>query len=328
MRAPLPAARPAPRRRVRRWLHGPELPLADPGPTARTVRLPDGRLLGWDDLGDPQGIPVLWFHGFGSTRIIRHPDDGIARRLGVRLLAVDRPGIGLSSPRPGRALGDFPGDLARMADAAGLGRFAILAWSGGGPYALACASALGERVLQVGLVSAAAPIAGPDTGPYATGFHHAARGAAGVAPWIVRLAMWRWARGQRRDPAAQLDDAIAGMVAADQAILADPRFRDVMIRNAAELYRQGGRGLYDEALVMARDWGFRLSGVRVPVRIWHGELDQAVPIAMGRHLAATLPAAEGTFLPGEAHHIFLDRWEEILGEVAERSRARLPAGVA
>ena len=98
--------------------------------------------------------------------------------------------------------------------------------------------------------------------------------------------------------------------------------------NAAELYRQGGRGLYDEALVMARDWGFRFSSVRVPVRIWHGELDQAVPVAMGRHLAAALPAAEGTFLPGEAHHIFLDRWEEILGEVAERSRAHLPRGAA
>jgi pimeloyl-ACP methyl ester carboxylesterase len=98
-------------------------------------------------------------------------------------------------------------------------------------------------------------------------------------------------------------------------------FRDVMLRNASELYRQGGRGLYDEAIIMARPWGFPLEGIRTPVRIWHGELDQAVPVGMGRHLQRTIPTTDATFLPGEAHHLLYDRWEEILAEVAERSRS-------
>lgn len=299
--------------------------LAPPAAHSRTISLRDGRLLGFDDVGDPDGTPVLYFHGFGSTRLIRHPEDAIAARLGIRLLAVDRPGIGLSSSRPARRLLDFAADIEQLAETLGLDRFAIVAWSGGGPYALGCAWGVGPRVTQVGLISTPAPLAGTAAADYASRFHRASSRAADVAPWAVRLAMWRWSRQQRADPARHLDDAIAGMVDADKEILADPRFRDVMLRNASELYRQGGRGLYDEALIMARPWGFPLEGLQTPVRIWHGELDGAVPVAMGRHLARTIPTAEATFLPGEAHHLLYDRWEEILAEVASRSRARTRA---
>jgi pimeloyl-ACP methyl ester carboxylesterase len=296
--------------------------LEAPGPDSRTIALADGRLLGFDDVGDPDGTPVLYFHGFGSTRLIRHPDDGIARRLGIRLLAVDRPGIGLSSSRPARRLLDFPRDTEQLADRLGLERFGIVAWSGGGPYALACAWSLGARVTQIGLISTPAALAGTAAADYAHRMHRAASRAADHAPWAIRLAMWRWSRQQRNDPARHLDDAIAGMVEADRDILADPRFRTVMLRNASELYRQGGRGLYDEAIIMARPWGFTLEGITVPVRIWHGELDQAVPVSMARHLARTIPTAVATFLPGEAHHLLYDRWEEILREIGERSRRR------
>lgn len=313
----------APRAAVRRRITGPDLPLADPAPAGRTLALADGRLLGWDETGDPAGTPVVWLHGFGSTRLIRHPDDGIAARLGVRLIAPDRPGVGLSSPRPGRRVLDHADDVARIADALGVARFGILAWSGGGPYALACAHRHADRVAHVGLVSAAAPLAGPEAGPYVTRFHRLAGGASAVAPWAVRAAMWRWARQQRSDPAGHLDAAVRGMVPADREILAQPQFRAVMLRNAAELYRQGIRGLYDEALLMTRDWGFPLDGIGVPVRIWHGELDPAVPVGMGRHLAARIPGAEATYLPGEGHQLFLARWEELLGAVAARTRALL-----
>ncbi|MFO1540369.1 MAG: alpha/beta fold hydrolase [Chloroflexota bacterium] len=326
---PTPTALPArarlavPRAAMRRRIVGPDLPLADPAPAGRTLTLADGRVLGWDDTGDAAGTPVVWLHGFGSTRLIRHPDDAIAARLGVRLIAPDRPGVGLSSPQPGRRVVDHADEIVRIADTIGVGRFGILAWSGGGPYALACAHRHPDRVAHVGLVSAAAPLAGPQAGAYVTPFHRLAGGASAVAPWAVRAAMLRWARAQRRDPAAHLDAAIDGMVPADRDILAEPRFRAVMLRNAAELYRQGIRGLADEALLITRDWGFPLERIDVPVRIWHGELDPAVPAAMGRHLAARIPGAEATFLPEEGHQLFLARWEELLGAVAERTRGAL-----
>jgi pimeloyl-ACP methyl ester carboxylesterase len=108
--------------------------LAPPGEHSHTVELPDGRLLGFDDVGDPNGEPLLYFHGFGSTRLIRHPDDAIAAGLGIRLLAVDRPGIGLSTSRPARRLLDFAADTGHLAEALGLDRFDLKYASGPMPH--------------------------------------------------------------------------------------------------------------------------------------------------------------------------------------------------
>lgn len=285
------------------------------------IRLTDGRELGYDEIGDPSGTPILFFHGFGSSRVVRHPDDSIAKELGIRLIAVDRPGIGLSTGLPGRRLLDWPSDVRQLADELGLAGFAIAAWSGGGPYALACAWSMRERVSAVGLISAAAPLSGVRDPDYTYRSHRVATRAADYAPWMIRIAMWRWARGQRSDPERHLDEAIESMVEADRAVLEDPQLRAVMLANAIELYRQGGRGLYDEALVMARPWGFPLEGISVPVCLWHGEADITVPVGMGRHIARTIPGCRATFYPGEAHHLLYDRWREILAELAEVARA-------
>jgi len=122
------------------------------------IQLRDGRWLGYTESGDPAGAPVLFFHGFGTTRVICPPDNS-ARQLGVRMIAVDRPGLGLSTPRPGRGLLDWPPDVSEFADALGIERFAIVGWSGGGPYALACGRFLADRVTSIALVSGAAPLA-------------------------------------------------------------------------------------------------------------------------------------------------------------------------
>ena len=111
-----------------------------------TVHLADGRALAWTEAGEHSGSPVFSFHGLPGSRFQRHPDGGIARSRGLRLIHVERPGFGLSSPRPGRTLAEWPRDVAALADALGIGRFAVLGISGGGPFALACASLLPERV--------------------------------------------------------------------------------------------------------------------------------------------------------------------------------------
>jgi pimeloyl-ACP methyl ester carboxylesterase len=293
---------------------------SQPPGASRLVRLSDGRDIGYDEIGDPEGTPLLFFHGFGSSRVVRHPDDSIAMALSIRLIAVDRPGIGLSTGMPGRRLLDWPRDVRELADGLHLDRFGIVGWSGGGPYALACAWSMPERVSAVGLISTAAPLAGVRDPDYTYRTHRIASRAADYAPWIIRIAMWRWARGQRNDPERHLDEAIESMVEADRAVLEDPKLRAVMIANAIELYRQGGRGLYDEALVMARPWGFPLEGIGVPVCLWHGEADNTVPVGMGRHVARSIPGCRATFYPGEAHHLVYDRWREILSEVAAIAR--------
>jgi pimeloyl-ACP methyl ester carboxylesterase len=277
----------------------------------RVLHLRDGRRLGYAECGDPDGRPVLFFHGLGTTRVICprvEPDD----ELRVRVIAVDRPGIGLSDPQPGRRLLDWPIDVAELADRLGLVDFSVVGWSGGGPYALATGYALAGRVTSVAAVSSPAPLAGNGEAGYMRRFDRNAARAAGRAPWIIRLALWHWGRTQRRDAARFLDESVAEMCAADQQVLADPKLRDQMIASSAELYRQGGRGMYDEALVLARPWGFKLSDLRLPVHVWHGAHDDTVPVAMGEHLAAAIPGAIFKRYSTQGHHLLYRHWPEIL----------------
>ncbi len=280
---------------------------------ARVVRLPDGRRLGFDEHGDPQGRPFFFFHGFGSSRLVRHPDDTIAVSLGARVIAVDRPGIGLSDPKPGRRLLEWPADVEAVADALGIDRFGVIGWSGGGAYAAACAYLIPDRLTAVGIISGAAPLSGEGRGDYLDARLRRMARVGQYAPWMVRLALWHWGRPQRRDPEGFFEASVATMVDADRDILADPRLRSLMIENSAEVYRHGGRGMYDEGLVLARPWGFRPEDIHVPVLLWHGEADTTVPPGMGHHLARTIPECRATFYPNEGHHMLYARWQEILG---------------
>ena len=271
----------------------------------------DGRQMGYSESGDPAGRPVFFFHGFGTTRVICPPEEP-ARELGIRLIAVDRPGIGLSDPMPGRRLMDWPDDITEISRRLGVSSFAVVGWSGGGPYALACAAALADRVTSVALVSAPAPLAGAADPAYLRRLDRHAVRVADRAPWVIRLAMWHWGRPQRRDAAAFFERSVAEMCAADQAVLADEALRGRMIANSAELYRQGGRGMYDEALVLARPWGFDLADVRVPVSIWQGKRDETVPLAMAHHLAREIPDSMLRLFDNDGHHLLYRRWPEIL----------------
>lgn len=282
----------------------------------RVTRLRDGRRLGYSEYGDPAGRPVLFFHGFGTSRVICPPDDALAWRLGVRVIAVDRPGIGLSDALPGRRLLDWPADVAQLANQLRLDQFAIVGWSGGGPYAAACGHVLADRVRMVGLVSSPAPISGVPRADYLRRFDRTAAMSAKRAPWMIRLALWHWGRPQRRDPVRFFEESLADMCAADQDVLSDPSLRTLMIENSAELYRQGGRGMYDEALALADKWGFRPTEINAPVHLWHGELDETVPVSMAHYLARAIPQCRATIYPDEGHHLLFSRWSEILGTLA------------
>jgi pimeloyl-ACP methyl ester carboxylesterase len=295
----------------------PPTPISGPLPADRAVRdrsitLSDGRQLGYREYGRADGTPVLFFHGLGTTRVICPVDHDLADSLGARMIAVDRPGIGLSDRHRGRRLLDFPSDVAELADALGLERLAVVGWSGGGPYAAACAYRLPDRVRAAGLVSAPAPISGVTDADYLRRFHRTAALSARRAPWTIRLALWHWGRPQRRDARLSFEKAVAEMGRADQRALSEPGVRRQMIQNSAELYRQGGRGMYDEALILARPWGFDPAQIRVPVHIWHGEQDDTVPAAMAQHLAASIPASSATYYPDEGHHLLYSRWADIL----------------
>jgi len=277
-----------------------------------SLRLADGRTLAYAEHGDAGGTPVLFFHGLPGSRLTRHPNESLAADAGVRLFTFDRPGYGRSTAQPGRRIVDWAGDVEQFAREAGLDRFAIVAWSGGAPYALAVARAMRERVTGVVLVAPVAPLAGTsavdDLSPALRRRVRVAR----LAPWLVGLSVSRDVRAFARDPQRALDRAFAGAPACDRDVLADDAIRAMYVESRAEAYRQGPRPVLQDALLYLRPWEFDVGDVEAPVRIFHGELDETIAPAHGKQLAALLPKQESTFVDGEGHMLCLTRWEEIL----------------
>ncbi len=289
-----------------------------------TIQLPDGRALGFAAYGDPHGAPLFFFHGLWASRLTYHPDDQIARSLGVRLITIDRPGIGLSDPKPGRRLIDWPADVAALADALQIPRFAVLGWSGGGAYALACAYRIPERLTAVGLASGGAPLAGIDPAAHITRQWRAVARIARIAPWSIYLFARYQALTFRFQSHRFVEQLVERFPRCDQDVLAQPGMHKMMLETTRELYRQGCRGLYEDLLVFTRPWGFRLEEIRLPVQIWHGEADNVLSPAFARYLASGLPQCQATLYPNEGHFLLLKRWRDLLQSLTLRREAGIP----
>lgn len=281
------------------------------------VRLSDGRWLAYADYGAPEGRPVFVFHGVPGSRLVMNDDRPIAD-AGLRMIAVDRPGIGRSDPQPGRRLLDWPRDVAALADTLGLRTFAVAGGSGGGPYALACAHALPERVTRVVLAASLAPFDRPGA---LDGFTPSRRWAWWMlrrAPFQRQITTWMQARFFRNEPVWMIRKMTRRMAEADRAAVADAAIHDVLLAQLREAYRQGWRGVAQDFAVVTQPWGFDLATITTPVDLWQGLDDENVPAAMGRYLSAALPNCRARFEPG-GHFGPEETMDEILAVLAERS---------
>jgi pimeloyl-ACP methyl ester carboxylesterase len=284
--------------------------------TAEVLRLSDGRRLGYADYGDRQGTPLLFFHGTPGSRRVARWADLVARRRGIRLIAPDRPGFGLSDFQPGRTLGAWPRDVVELADALFLERFAVAGVSGGGPYVAACAWRLADRLSHAGIISGMGPIDDPALAAalprhYRTGFALVRR-----VPGAARAAFGLGMLGLRRAPGCVLASIAASLPDVDRAILARPRVQALLLDDAREALRQGPRGAALELSLLSQPWDVRLDQIRMPVRLWHGEADAQVPVAIARRLAAALPDCRARFLPNAGHLWVLDHLDEVLATLA------------
>jgi pimeloyl-ACP methyl ester carboxylesterase len=279
---------------------------------ARLLRLADGRRLGFAQYGAGAGQPLLFFHGTPGARLVAGLAHRSALRLNVRLIAPERPGFGRSDFQARRRILDWPDDVAALADALGLERFAVAGVSGGAPYALACAWRLPERVRAVGIVSGMTPLDGPPPRPPVGRGRRLGLAAVRGLPWLARGAFGIAAPVVRRWPERALDLIAALAPAADAAILARPEVRPVLTQDMRAALRGGGRGAAHELALLGRPWGFCPGAIGTPVELWHGEADPAVPIAAARRLAARMPTCSPRFLSGAGHFWLVDHHEEVL----------------
>jgi pimeloyl-ACP methyl ester carboxylesterase len=281
------------------------------------VTLDDGRRLAYAEYGDHGGTPVVFFHGTQSSRLERHPDESIARGHGVRLIAIDRPGHGLSDFQQGRQMLDWPQDVAALADELGFDRFAVMGMSGGGPYTLACAYAIPERLTTATVIAAAAPMDVPGLSDHLPRQTRVALRLARTAPWVVSTMLSRQRKLARENPSKAVEASISMMSKVDQAIAARPEVAAILPEIYSEAYRLGHQGPAWDLTVLSRPWGFRPEDIRMPVTLWQGDDDLNVPVEWGRYFAATLPDCNAHFLPNAGHLLIFDHFDQILAEALD-----------
>jgi len=266
-------------------------------------RLRSGRRLGFAEFGPASGRPLLWFHGTpGARRQIAPSARDLANERGVRIVSVERPGVGESTPHAYGAITDFARDVEQLCDALGIEEFAIAGLSGGGAYALACAHELPARVVAVGVLSGVAPSVGPDAaagGPtaltrtFAPLLLRARQPLGGMVSGLIRLF----------EPLAdRAVDLFARRISpADRPLFEDASMRRMFTEDLILASRNNMQAICLDLALFGRPWGFALGDLDVPVHLWHGDSDRIVPVEHGMHLSKRIPGSVLRIRAGEGH---------------------------
>lgn len=265
------------------------------------VTLRDGRRLAYAEYGDPCGAPVFYFHGWPGSRLEAALAHQEAERHGLRIIAPDRPGFGQSDFQPGRRIGDWPVDVAQLADALGTERFAVIGVSGGGPYAAACAAKMPHRLTAATIACGLAPLEALSGSGAAAPRARLGLYMARMMPWAIWGLLTPLSWVVRHRPQSVVAWLVASAPPPDRRVLLEPRVGRVLTGSFRESYRQGARGAAWELVLFGRPWDFRVEDISIPVEVWYGDLDNIVPSSAGRWLAAALPRARATCCPAQAH---------------------------
>lgn len=267
------------------------------------MTLPDDRVLGYAEYGDPGGDPVVFHHGWPGSRYQAAFLDPLAKERGVRVLAPDRPGIGLSESRPGRRFSDWPEDLAAFADRLGIDRFKVLGVSGGGPYTLAACARLGDRIKRGAILCGAPPLADKSARSHMHWTYRTLASSGNLRrvalPGVVRLGRWMVRRGRERAPMSWMLKSIPEV---DREAIRKGGGWETITRSFLEAIRNGPDGIREDGELYLSPWDFDPSQIRVPVHFWHGKADANLPSGVARKLHDRVPDAECDWIEGEGHY--------------------------
>lgn len=268
-----------------------------------TIGLVDRRRLGFAEFGPPDGRAIVWLHGTpGARRQVPAEARLKAEKHGLRIIGIDRPGIGSSSPHLYENIASFTEDLEIVADRLGLDRFAVVGLSGGGPYALAAGANLTNRVPVVAVLGGVAPTTGVDAiggGLVSFGKHFEPVLARTRVPLGMTLA---GAIKVAKPLASRALDLYARLAPdGDRRLLGRPEFKAMFLDDILNGSRKQFSAPLADMLLFYRHWGFEAGDVKVPVRWWHGDDDNIVPYGHGIHMVERLPDAQLFTLAGESH---------------------------
>ena len=272
------------------------------------VDLPDGGSVAWCEWGDADGSPVGLLHGTpGSRLFLADPTSSLAP--GLRLLTFDRPGYGRSSPSALPSVSGVAEIVGRLADDRGFGRFPVIGFSGGVPYALACGAVLQDRVSRVAVVSGQGPI-DELTDAYAA-LSSAERELVSEIrgdPAAATELLWEHGQWYAETPLRMLDRPPE---VGDESVLNDPVTRSNLVASNLEGARQGQAGLIADWVAEAMPWGFGLADIAVHVDVWVGGLDPGRATLDAPEFERRIPSCS-VHLDAGAGHWLISRWADIV----------------
>nr|KAJ3420877.1 hypothetical protein HK105_005048 [Polyrhizophydium stewartii] len=300
--------------------------------TTKQVVLRDGRALAyWEwlcpawaraqDAGSAEEPlhTVLLFSGIPGSRLFSHPLVAKHEPLGIRLISVDRPGLGLSTPQPGRTILDMADDVEELLDQIGLERVSVIGYSAGGPYALATAFRLPHRVTRVAIVSSVSPRQAPKvyTGMPVT--YRLAWFFAAHAPWLLGTIVRLSGSTARADPVAYHRQDVDAMPESDRPIATSPEVEAMFVESIVETFgREQDAVMAHEYGLWGKPWGFDLADIKAPVRVWHGAKDTGATLPMGQYIAARI-GCDIVVDPEAGHMLYFTVFKDIIAWICDAS---------
>jgi pimeloyl-ACP methyl ester carboxylesterase len=285
----------------------------------KIIQRENGAHVALDEYGDPEGLPVIFCHGWPSSRTMAALTDNAARELGIRIISPDRPGIRQSAHHAGRRLLDWPPLLAELAAKLGIEKFRILGISGGAPYAFAAAWALPDQVEAIAVISGAPPIDELTDQSGLLALYRWMLALHRTRPELLRK-LFHAARpfASVRIPVRLRPLLLRMFQPCDAAVLRDAQAFEACFESQRQAWRVSADGVMTDAEIYARPWGFPLENIRVPVRLWHGKTDRTFAFRLAEKVAARLPNCEARFVENAGHYSLpLRQIHEILADLKE-----------
>lgn len=257
--------------------------------------------------GVKDGHPVVFLHGWPSSNREQFASDELLQSLHLDWFSPNRPGYGETAWRHDHGLLDWPAHLSAWAEEQRLSRFHLVGYSGGGPFAMACAHQIPQRLLSLTLVSSLAPQNGPWNRIHSLLLRR--------TPTLTHAGFRLLGAYRKRFPHRFAKRSLQLLHPKDQALLSELNFFPTLLEVQSDAFAQGTAHLVRDLQLYEGPWGFDPADIQVPTRLYVGSEDLQVPAACTHWLAGRIPNAKLTVYPGEAHYIPFTHAEEILAPI-------------
>ncbi|MFK5892503.1 MAG: alpha/beta hydrolase [Pseudomonadota bacterium] len=273
--------------------------------------LNDKKQISWSEYGSPFGIPVFYFHGTPGSNIEASSADIIANELGVRLIAPDRPGYNESDVQDGFSLLDWANVIKQLADNLNIHKFSIIGYSAGGPYALACAHEIPDRINHIALISSMASF---ESSAMQTHINASFKPLYELA--VTDLPATIQQVSQLANTVDSLQEALsAELPSVDLSVIQDKNFKTIFHENLTVSLKNGVYGIVNDLHNIAQPWQFDAQLIDHKIDIWHGNDDLTVGPAVGGYLNDILQDTDIHLLDNEGHFLMFSHWVDILRSI-------------